>query len=65
LLFQALAALATGATGALLVVLAEQHLQLPPSGFAWLIGAIGVGALLVHDQATFSGMVRCGSWGQA
>jgi len=46
LLVQALASLATGATGALLVVLAEQHLQVSPSGFAWLIGAIGVGALL-------------------
>ena len=46
LLIQALASLATGATGALLVVLADRHLQLPPSGFAWLIGAIGVGALL-------------------
>jgi MFS family permease len=46
LLVQALASLASGATGALLVVLAERHLQLPSSGFAWLIGAIGVGALL-------------------
>ena len=46
LVVQALASLATGATGAMLVVLAEQHLRLPPSGFAWLIGAIGVGALL-------------------
>jgi MFS family permease len=46
LLVQAVASFATGATGALLVVLAERHLQLPPSGFAWLIGAIGVGALL-------------------
>ena len=46
LLVQALASLAVGATGALLVVLAERHLQLPPAGFAWLIGAIGVGALL-------------------
>jgi MFS family permease len=46
LLVQALASLATGATGALLVVLAERHLRLAPSGFAWLIGAIGVGALL-------------------
>ncbi|MGE3911379.1 MAG: MFS transporter [Chloroflexota bacterium] len=46
LLIQGLASLASGATGALLVVLAERHLQLPPSGFAWLIGAIGVGALL-------------------
>ena len=43
---QALASLVTGATGALLVVLAERHLRLEPAGFAWLIGAIGVGALL-------------------
>jgi len=43
---QTLASLATGATGALLVVLAERHLRLAPSGFAWLIGAIGVGALV-------------------
>ncbi|MDP9366161.1 MAG: MFS transporter, partial [Chloroflexota bacterium] len=41
-----LASLATGATGALLVVLAERHLRLPPAAFAGLIGAIGVGALL-------------------
>ena len=46
LLVQALASLATGATGAMLVVLSERHLQQPPAGFAWLIGAIGVGALL-------------------
>jgi len=46
LLVQALASFAVGATGALLVVLAEQHLRLAPAGFAWLIGAIGVGALL-------------------
>ncbi|HUQ16557.1 MAG TPA: MFS transporter, partial [Candidatus Saccharimonadales bacterium] len=37
---------AVGATGALLVVLSERHLRLPPEGFAWLIGAIGAGALL-------------------
>jgi hypothetical protein len=43
---QALASLATGATSAMLVVLSERHLGLPPAGFAWLIGAIGVGALL-------------------
>jgi MFS family permease len=30
----------------MLVVLSEQHLRLAPAGFAWLIGAIGVGALL-------------------
>lgn len=46
LLVQALASFAVGATGALLVVLAEQHLQLAPAGFAWLIRAIGMGALL-------------------
>ena len=46
LLVQSLASFAVGATSALLVVLAEQHLHLPPAGFAWLIGAIGVGALL-------------------
>jgi MFS family permease len=46
LLVQALASFAVGATGAMLVVLSEEHLRLPPSGFAWLIGAIGVGALL-------------------
>lgn len=43
---QSLASLAVGGTGAMLVVLAERHLQQPPAGFAWLIGAIGVGALL-------------------
>ena len=26
--------------------MAERHLRLPPAGFAWLIGAIGAGALL-------------------
>jgi MFS family permease len=46
LLVQALASLATGATSAMLVVLSERHLHLPSAGFAWLIGAIGVGALL-------------------
>lgn len=46
LIVQSLASLAVGATGALLVVLSERHLELPPSGFAWLIGAIGFGALL-------------------
>ncbi|MBF6592672.1 MAG: MFS transporter, partial [Ktedonobacterales bacterium] len=45
-LVQALASFAVGATGALLVVLAQRHLRLPLSGFAWLIGAIGIGALL-------------------
>ena len=46
LIVQMLASLAVGATGALLVVLSERHLHLPTAGFAWLIGAIGGGALL-------------------
>lgn len=46
LIVQTLASLATGATSAMLIVLAERHLNLEPSGFAWLIGAIGVGALI-------------------
>jgi predicted MFS family arabinose efflux permease len=46
LVVQSLASLAVGATGAMLVVLAERHLRLAPSGFAWLIGAIGAGALV-------------------
>jgi MFS family permease len=46
LIVQSLASFAVGATGAMLVVLAEQHLRLPAEGFAWLIGAIGAGALL-------------------
>ncbi len=46
LIVQSLASFAVGATGAMLVVLAERHLGLEPAGFAWLIGAIGVGALL-------------------
>lgn len=43
---QAMASLGAGATSALLIVLAERHLRLPASGFAWLIAAIGLGALL-------------------
>jgi MFS family permease len=43
---QALASLSVGATSALLVVLAQEHYQLPPSGFDSFILAIGVGALL-------------------
>jgi MFS family permease len=46
LLVQSLAAFSVGATGAMLIVLSERHLRLPPEGFAYLIGAIGVGALL-------------------
>jgi hypothetical protein len=43
---QILASLATGATSTLLIVLAERHLRRPLAGFAWLIAAVGVGALL-------------------
>ena len=43
---QALASFAVGGTGAMLVILSERHLQLPPAGFAWLIGVIGAGALV-------------------
>ncbi len=43
---QMIASLAVGGTSALLVVLSEQHLQLPPAGFSLLLFAIGVGALL-------------------
>lgn len=41
---QALAALSAGATSALLVVLADRHLDAGPGRFGMLIGAIGVGA---------------------
>ena len=41
---QALAALSAGATSALLVVLADRHLDAGPGRFGLLIGAIGVGA---------------------
>jgi len=43
---QLLAALSAGATSALLVVLARDHLNLPPSRYGLLLGAIGVGAAL-------------------
>ncbi|MBA2519040.1 MAG: MFS transporter [Chloroflexia bacterium] len=46
LVVQGLASLAAGATSAMLIVLAEQHLGLGPVGFGWLIGAIGIGALI-------------------
>ncbi len=46
LIVQSLASFAVGATGAMLVVLSERHLGLSPAGFAWLIGAIGAGALV-------------------
>lgn len=41
---QALAALSAGATSALLVVLAQRHLDLGPSRFGLLLAAIGIGA---------------------
>lgn len=43
---QALAALSTGATSALLVVLARDHLRVGPSRFGFLLTAIGIGAAL-------------------
>jgi MFS family permease len=45
-LVQLLAALAAGATSALLVVLAGRQLRVGPDGFGLLLGAIGVGAAL-------------------
>lgn len=41
---QALAALSAGATSALLVVLAQEHLHIGPARFGWLLAAIGIGA---------------------
>src|SRR5262249_1784519 len=46
LLVHSPASFPVGATGAMLVVLSKEHLHQPSAGFAWLIGAIGVGALL-------------------
>lgn len=43
---QALAALSAGATSALLIVLATDHLGVGAEGFGLLIGAIGIGAAL-------------------
>ncbi len=43
---QFLAALSAGATSALLVVLAEEHLSVSGRGYGILIGAIGIGAAL-------------------
>jgi hypothetical protein len=43
---QALAALSAGATSALLVALAEEHLGEDGGGYGLLIGAMGVGAAL-------------------
>ncbi|WP_026549592.1 MFS transporter [Arthrobacter sp. Br18] len=43
---QFLTALSAGATGALLVVLAEEHLRLDEASFGLLIGAIGAGAAI-------------------
>lgn len=41
---QLLAALSAGATSALLVVLARQHLHIGPGGYGLLLSAIGIGA---------------------
>ena len=43
---QLLAALSAGATSALLVVLAAEHLRAPADAYGLLVGAIGVGAAL-------------------
>ena len=43
---QLLAALSAGATSALLVVLARQHLHVGPAGYGLLLSAIAVGAVL-------------------
>jgi MFS family permease len=43
---QVLAALSAGATSALLVVLAEEHLGVSGAGYGTLVAAIGVGAVL-------------------
>ncbi len=43
---QLLAALSAGATSALLVVLAAEHLAAPANAYGMLVGAIGVGAAL-------------------
>lgn len=43
---QALAALSAGATSALLVVLAEEHLGVTGTGYGFLIAAIGAGAAI-------------------
>jgi MFS family permease len=43
---QSLAALSAGATSALLVVLAEEHLGVTGAGYGFLIAAIGVGAAI-------------------
>ncbi|WP_242610919.1 MFS transporter [Blastococcus saxobsidens] len=43
---QLLAALSAGATSALLVVLAAEHLRAPADAYGFLLGAIGVGAAL-------------------
>lgn len=43
---QLLAALSAGATSALLVVLAEEHLAVSGRGYGLLLGAIGIGAAL-------------------
>ena len=41
---QVLAALSAGATSALLVVLAQEHLHISAARFGWLLAAIGIGA---------------------
>lgn len=53
---QLLAALSAGATSALLVVLARDHLKLPPSGYGLLLAAIGIGA--AAGPLLLTGLIR-------
>jgi len=63
LIVQSLSSFAVGATGAMLVVLSERHLNLAPAGFAWLLGAIGFGALLGPlIPNTFASDYRSARW---
>lgn len=60
-LVQPLAALSAGATGGLLVVLAEERLAVGPSGFGLLLAAIGIGAAL--GPLLFGRFIRPGARG--
>lgn len=57
-LVQVLASLSAGATSGLLVVLADRWLDVGPSGFGLLLGAIGAGAAL--GPLLFRGSIRPG-----
>lgn len=55
---QLLASMSAGATGGLLVVLAERWLRMGPAGFGGLLAAIGIGAAL--GPVLFGRFVRAG-----